>query len=147
METPTYGPVELVVIGFDADEPPAGVIAAVAELAATETVELLDLILVRRTQDGYEIVEIEEVRDQYGFPELELTATGLTGEDDIAQISEGMAVGSSALIIEVELTWARNFVKAVKDVGAELVFETRIPAEVVNEVVAAATALNEGEEQ
>ena len=147
METPTYGPVELVVIGFDADEPPAGVIAAVAELAATETVELLDLILVRRTQDGYDIVEIEEVRDQYGFPELELTATGLTGEDDIAQISEGMAVGSSALIIEVELTWARNFVKAVKDVGAELVFETRIPAEVVNEVVAAATALNEGEGQ
>ena len=30
METPTYGPVELLVIGFDADEPPEGVVAAVA---------------------------------------------------------------------------------------------------------------------
>ena len=56
-----------------------------------------------------------------------------------------MPVGSSALIIEVEMTWARNFVRVANEAGAELLFSARIPAEVVNEVVAAAKALNEGE--
>ena len=82
METPTYGPVELLVIGFDADEPPEGVVAAVAELALEQTVMILDLVLVRRTEDGYTIVEIHEFADQYGFPELELQATGGDDDDD-----------------------------------------------------------------
>jgi len=146
MEKPNYGPVELFVIGFDADEPPAGVVAAVAELAVSETVLLLDLILVRRTETGYDIVEIDEIRDQYGFPAFELKAMGLTTEEDISQVSEAMPVGSSALIIEVEMSWARNFVAAVQAVDAEVLFSTRIPADVVNEIVAAEAAQTEGEE-
>ena len=145
METPTYGPVELLVIGFDADEPPEGVVAAVAELALEQTVMLLDLVLVRRTEDGYTIVEIHEFADQYGFPALELEATGLTAEEDVQEVANRMAVGSSALIIEVELTWARNFVRVANEAGAELLFSARIPAEVVNEIVAAEAALSEGE--
>ena len=145
METPIYGPVELFVIGFDADEPPEGVVAAVAELALEQTVVLLDLVLVRRTEDGYTIVEIHEFADQYGFPELELKATGLTAEEDVEEVAGRMPVGSSALIIEVEMSWARNFVRAASEAGAELLFSARIPAEVVNEVVAAATAVSEGE--
>ena len=104
METPTYGPVELFVIGFDADEPPEGVVAAVAELALEQTVTILDLVLVRRTADGYTIVEIHEFADQYGFPALELEATGLTAEEDVEEVAGRMPVGSSALIIEVEMT-------------------------------------------
>ena len=79
------------------------------------------------------------------MPDLEVQESGLTGEDDIAEIAQGMAVGSSALIIEVELTWARNFVRAANEAGAELLFSTRIPAEVVNEIVAAEAALEEGD--
>ena len=145
METPTYGPVELLVIGFDADEPPEGVVAAVAELALEQTAMILDLVLVRRTEDGYTIVEIHEFADQYDFPELELQATGLTAEEDVQDVANRMAVGSSALIIEVELTWARNFVRVANEAGAELLFSARIPAEVVNEIVAAEAALSEGE--
>jgi hypothetical protein len=145
METPTYGPVELFVIAFDADEPPEAVVAAVAELALEQTVTILDLVLVRRTEDGYTIVEIHEFADQYGFPALELEATGLTAEEDVEEVAGRMPVGSSALIIEVEMTWARNFVRVANEAGAELLFSARIPAEVVNEVVAAAKALNEGE--
>jgi hypothetical protein len=145
METPTYGPVELFVIAFDADEPPEGVVAAVAELAMERTVTILDLVLVRRTADGYTIVEIHEFADQYGFPALELEATGLTAEEDVEHVANQMPVGSSALIIEVEMTWARNFVRVANEAGAELLFSARIPAEVVNEVVAAAAAVSEGE--
>ena len=145
METPTYGPVDLFVIGFDADEPPEGVVAAVAQLALEQTVVILDLVLVRRTVDGFEVVEVHEFADRYGFPALELEATGLTAEEDIAEVAKSMEVGSSALVLEVEMSWARDFVRAANEAGAELLFSARIPAEVVNEIVAAEATRSEGE--
>ena len=118
------GPVELAVIGFPGSQFSGEIAPAVADLVASGTVSILDLLFITRDDDGTVAgFELSEVDDEIAGPYLELEgeAGALLSEEDMEAIGELLEPGSSALAIVWENTWAR----LLRDRRAEL--EGRAP--------------------
>lgn len=134
MTTFDYGPIEFYAVGFDGDRPGPEVLAAIDDLVASGTVNLLDLVFARRSAEGeLEILELSDTIDD-GAPALDLA--GLAGEEDIAALAEGLEPGSSAAIVVVELLWAKTFAAALYDAGGTVLARHGIPAPIVNAFLA-----------
>ncbi len=141
-----YGPVEVVLAGFDGDRPGTGVIDAIMDLADAGTVRLLDVIFVSRNDDGsVTAIEIADDEDGFGLGELELEATGLAALEDIETLAEAIPLGTSAALLIIELTWAKHLATKLFESGGFVISSERIPAAVVN--VAAAEAFLELEQE
>ena len=112
------GPVELAVIGFPGSQFSGEIAPAVADLVASGTVSILDLLFITRDDDGTVAgFELSEVDDEIAGPYLELEgeAGALLSEEDMQAIGELLEPGSSALAIVWENTWAWAFVTAVRN--------------------------------
>ncbi|WP_454042090.1 DUF6325 family protein [Cellulosimicrobium sp. Marseille-Q8652] len=141
MASSSFGPVEIVAIAFPSDRVPSGVQTAVADVLAEGTVTLLDLAVVRRSENGdAEFLELTDLGDEIEITDIELSGAGLAGEEDLDEVAAGLAPGTSALVLVVEHTWARGVVGAAADADGVVLFSERIPAEVVNEVADLALA-------
>lgn len=139
MEDFRYGPVEILLISFDGDRPGAALNDALLELVDQKTITLLDLIFVSRSEDGdLRIVEVEDLPERAQLPELELGELGLAGLDDVEELAAELSPGTSAAVLVVELAWARNFASVLAASGGAVLHSERIPAPVVNAVLAAA---------
>ncbi|WP_137844553.1 DUF6325 family protein [Microbacterium sp. 2FI] len=135
MTTFDYGPIELYAIGFDGDRPGPAVLAAIDDLVAAGTVNVLDLVFARRSPEGeLEILELSDTTDDGGVPALDLA--GLAGEEDILYLAESLAPGSSAAILVVELLWAKAFASALYNAGGAVIAREGIPAPIVNAFLA-----------
>ena len=95
MTTFDYGPIEFYAIGFDGDRPGPGVLRAIDDLVVSGTVNVLDLVFVRRDPEGeLEVLELSDTIDDGGVPALDLA--GLASEEDIADLAAEVAPGTSA---------------------------------------------------
>lgn len=134
MTTFDYGPIEFYAIAFDGDRPGPAVLQAIDDLVASGTVNLLDLVFARRSEDGeLEVLELSDTIDD-GAPSLDLA--GLAGEEDILVLAEGLEPGKSAAILVVELLWAKSFAAALYDAGGAVIAREGIPAPIVNAFLA-----------
>lgn len=137
-----FGPVELVLAEFDGDRPDPGVIEAIGALVDAGTVRLLDLVIVARDEDGtVNYLEVDDAGIEFG--ELSLVADGIAGDEDVHELGGRLAPGSSALLLVVELLWAKHLASRLLESGGRVVDSVRIPAPVVNAVAAEAAAENE----
>jgi len=133
-----YGPVEIYLIGFEGERPGREVADAILELIRSGSVRLLDLLFVSRSSTGdLTVLELEEIADKYGLEGLEIVELGLAGEDDIDDLAAAIEPETSAVVLVVEHAWARKFAETVYRAGGRVLQTERIPAPVVNEVVAA----------
>jgi uncharacterized membrane protein len=136
-----YGPVEIFLIGFDGERPGQEVVDGIVELIESDAVRLLDLLFVSRAPDGeLTVLELEEIADRYGLEGIEVVELGLAGEDDVNDLAEAIEPGTSAALLVVEHVWARKFAETLYRAGGRVLQTERIPAPVVNEVVAATSA-------
>jgi hypothetical protein len=125
-----YGPIEFYAIGFEGDRPGPAVLKAVDDLVAQGTVNVLDLVFVRRSPEGeLEILELSDTIES-DVPELDLQ--GLAGEEDILALASGLEPGTSAAILVVELLWAKAFASALYDAGGAVIAREGVPAPIVN---------------
>ncbi|MET0974424.1 MAG: DUF6325 family protein [Leifsonia sp.] len=132
-----FGPVELVLAAFDGDSPSAGVIEAVLDLADAGTIRLLDLVQVSRSETGeIDYIEIDDAGIEIG--EIELAASGIASGQDLDEISEQLPPGTSALLLVVEHRWATHLASRLLEANGFVVDSIRIPAPIVNLVVAEA---------
>jgi hypothetical protein len=131
-----YGPAEFIVAQFEGERPSPPVVQAILDLVGTGTVRLLDLLFVSRAENGdVQIVEFEDVGDEYGFGEVTLEASGLAGSDDVDDIADLIDPGTSGAIIVLEHTWAKDLANRFFAAGGSVVHAERIPAPVVNAVL------------
>lgn len=132
-----YGPVELYLVGFDSDQPDAGTFRALADLLATGVVRLLDLVFVSKKDDGeVDVVEVEEGDNPLGLATgPDPLAGGLVADEDLAELVAPMAAGTSAVVMAIELTFAKTLTEEVARAGGEVLRVERIPAPVVNALV------------
>jgi len=130
MTTFDYGPVEFYAIGFDGDHPGPSVLKAIDDLVKSRIVNLLDLVFVRRTEDGE--LSIVEFADSEAGDMLALELSGLAGEEDIEGLAAELPPGSSAAILVVELVWAKQFSQALFNAGGTVIGRETVPAPVVN---------------
>lgn len=135
--------IELAVIAFPGSRFNGQIIPAIAELVDTGIVHILDLALVTKGDDGaVTLIEYSDLDDDdaAAFDDLDGEAGGLLGEDDLFAAAEILDVGSSALVIVWENTWATRLIAAVRDSGGVLVAHDRLDAETVAEALAEAEA-------
>lgn len=136
-----YGPIELFLIGFEGDRLDAGTVEALEELIEGGEIRLLDLVIVSREPDGsLRIVEIEDEGESYGFNAIELEATGLVGAEDVEEFTPLIPEGMSAAVAAFELVWAKKLASRFAEGGGVVLSTERIPAPVVNELLAAASS-------
>ncbi|WP_353827093.1 DUF6325 family protein [Agromyces sp. SYSU T0242] len=135
-----YGPVDVYVVSFEGDRLDRATAAALGDLMASDQIRLLDLLIVSRDEDGEITVrEYEEFRDELGFTVVELEASGIVGDEDIDELAEMVPPGTSGAIMAIELLWAKQIASAFAASGGEVLQVERIPATVVNEVLAEAS--------
>jgi hypothetical protein len=136
------GPVDYLVVGFPAEKAnfsgEAG--SELKALIASNTIRVLDLVIVTRGEDGsVEAAELRDVDDsEVGeLRGLERDLAILLAEEDIEDIGSELEPGSAAAVLVFENTWAAPFGAAVRRAGGELVGGGRIPTQAL---VAAAEA-------
>jgi hypothetical protein len=141
--TATLGPVEWVAIAFPGDDVGSGVAAALARLADSGLVHIVDLLIVRKDAAGN--VTARELDDLDGpafaaFDALDGDVLALLGEDDIPVVGAELAPDTTALVVLWENLWAAGFARAVRDAGGVLLAHDRIPYDAVEVAMAEAEA-------
>ena len=135
----SYGPADLYVVEFPAGSAPAEVTATLRDVTTAGVVTLLDLAVVRVASNGARtVLELDEFADDLGLAGVLPAASGLIGEDDLVELTEGLSDDSIALVVLLENTWARKIAEAVQNTSAQVRSVERFTAEVVNEVAALA---------
>jgi uncharacterized membrane protein len=131
------GSVELAVIAFPGSKFKGEIVPALADLVDNGVVEILDLVVVSKGDEGDVLaLEISEIEDGGMFDELDGEAGGLLSEEDLVATGEVLEPGSTAAVIVWENTWARKLITAIRDAGGELVAHDRLDAETVNMAMA-----------
>jgi hypothetical protein len=138
------GPVDLLIVEFPGNQFKGEIAPALRELVTDGTVRVLDLLFVYKDADG----EVGSVELAGLGPDLEPAFADLDGQlggglldaEDVAQVGADLKPNSSAALIVWENTWAARFVTAMRNAGAHVVDQARIPAEAVAAALDAAVA-------
>jgi uncharacterized membrane protein len=161
------GPVQLVVVGFGPDAKFEGqILLELGKLEKLGTIRILDLLFVHKDADSGDVVALEIQGEDLGgiigallgfefdgdgagsgeLPGDGHEAFGLTAAD-AEQIAARLEPGHSAGFLLVEHVWARDFKRAVRDVGGVPLGEGFLTPEaiaaVAPELAAMAEALDE----
>jgi len=142
-ELDELGPIDYLVIEFPANRPPDGsALPLLLDLVDQGIIRVLDLAFLKREEDG-SIVGID-IADAGLTGDLDITvfagaATGVLGEDDIAEAGTALEPGCSAALLVYENTWAAPFARQLRLNGAQLVANGRVP---VQALLAALDALD-----
>lgn len=126
------GPVDYIVVEFPGGEFNGEVLPELADLVQRGIVRVLDLVVIKKNNDGsYEAFEfgdpdagpLGEIR------ELETELAELLSEEDVTAVAEALEPGSAAGLLVYENLWAAPFASAVRRAGGQLVANGRIPVQ------------------
>ncbi len=126
------GPVDYLVVEFPGDQFNGEILPELATLVQRGIVRVLDLVFIRKDQDGsYEAFEFgdPDLGPLGEIRELERQLADLLSDDDVAGVAETLAPGSSAGLLVYENLWAAPFASAVRRAGGQLVADGRIPVQ------------------
>ena len=134
----TYGPIDFIAIEFKTDQLTGESLPALLELVKKRIIRVIDLVIIRKDQDGnYQVLEIEELAPDIlaVFDPLEVEISGIIQVEDIEVIAEAMEANTTAALLLFENLWAIEFGEAVIRSSGRMVMYDRIPFEVVNETL------------
>lgn len=126
------GPVDYLVVEFPGSRFTGEGLPLLVDLADRGVIRILDLVLVKKEDDGSLTGLVLADLDADG--ELDLTifegvSSGLLGQDDIEEAGAVLEAGSSAAILVYENSWAGPFASALRRSGAQLVASGRVPVQ------------------
>jgi uncharacterized membrane protein len=124
------GPIDYILVEWPGKQPTGEAMPHLIDLVDRGLIKIVDLTFIAKDEDG--TVAGVEIADLGGAPEFavfEGAASGLIGEDDIAQAGDVLEPGTSAALLVYENAWAAPFAAAVRRSGGELVASGRIPVE------------------
>ena len=132
------GPVDVYIIGFPGNKFSGEIVPAILEQVERGVIRVVDVLFVTKDDEGnVATLTIEDLGpDGAAFVELDVLQAGALNEEDADEISEDLPNNSSALLIAYENTWMQDLVMAFARAEAVVIDQIRIPATVVNEVVA-----------
>lgn len=135
----SIGPVEYIAIAFPGNKFSGEIIPAIQELQDSGTIRVLDLIII--TKDGAGDITAVELSE--AGPELQATLGvlgvqnhNLLGLEDVEDIGGALDPNSTAALMIWENVWAARFAQALRNADGILVANGRIPAVLVEELMA-----------
>ncbi len=134
------GPVEYLVVEFPGNKFKGEIVPALKELTDSGTIRVIDLVFVRRDEDGSATwIELSDLPldEAAQFDDLDGEFGGLLNEEDILMMADLVQPNSSAAVMVFENVWAIRLRNAIVGAGGRLVDNARIPAAVVDAAIAA----------
>ena len=128
------GPVDWLVVEFPGSRFKGEIAPALDELVEAGTIRVLDLVLIKKAEDGsvdlFEISDLDE-SELGGIVAYETELAMLLGAEDVEAVAAAVEPGSSAALLVWENTWAAPFASAVRRAGGQLVANGRIPVQAI----------------
>jgi len=145
MADDVHGPIDFVLLEFEADNLRGEAAEALLDLVERGIVRIYDLLIVTKDADGtFSGLAVDALADGEAgaFAAFEGVSSGMLGDEDIAEAAGAMEPGTVAALIVFENVWAIPFVRAVYNAGGSVIASARIPADVVNEALDALESAN-----
>ena len=126
----TMGPVAYLVVEFPPSTPTGNGLSALVDLVDGGIIRVLDLVFVRKGEDG--VTRMAAIADLDGDGELDLAvfegaSSDLLDDSDVEKAGDVLQNGASAALLLYENSWAVPFVNALRDGGAQLVAAGFVP--------------------
>jgi len=140
-----FGPVDYLVVEFPPETSHfSGEMAKeLASLVEAELIQILDLLLLRKHEDGsVEALEIDDLDQIDELRKIETQIAEVLAADDVAKLAEAMQPGTTAGVLVWENSWAAPFASAARRAGGQLIATGRIP---IQAIVASLEAETEGD--
>ena len=137
------GPVDWIVVEFPGSKFKGEIAPILDDLVERGTVRVLDLLLIRKGEDGelefFELSDLDE--SEIGtLRAYETELATLLSEDDVNAVAAAVEPGSTAALLVWENRWAAPFGSAVRRAGGQLVASGRIPVQALLAAVEAEDA-------
>jgi hypothetical protein len=137
------GPVQYVLVEFPGSRFNGSIAPALADLVDRGLVRILELMVVRKDDDGtvsaFDLLDLDP--DEIGdLGALAAGTLGLILEEDVLAAAEALEPGTTAGLLVWEDLWAIPLAKAIRGSGGELVAGGRIPVQDLIEALEAAEA-------
>jgi Family of unknown function (DUF6325) len=135
----SIGPVEYIAIAFPGNKFSGEIIPAIKALQDSGTIKVLDLVIISKDDEGN--VAAVELADsspetQATFEVLGVENRNLLGEEDFEDIGSALDPNSTAALMIWENVWAAEFAKSLRKADGILIANGRIPADLVEELMA-----------
>jgi Family of unknown function (DUF6325) len=130
----TMGPISYLIVEFPGNKMTGEGFPILIDLVDRGVIRILDLVFVRRDQDGtMRAVELADIDHdgQFDLAVFEGASAGLIDASDIADATPVVEPGSSAGILIFENRWAAPFTQALRRGNAQLVAAGYIPLDTV----------------
>ena len=126
------GPVDWIVVEFPGSRFKGEIAPALDDLVVRGIIRVLDLLLIRKDEDGsldfFELSDLDE--SEIGTLRLyENELATLLSEEDVASVAAAIEPGSTAALLVWENSWAAPFASAVRHAGGQLAASGRIPVQ------------------
>jgi hypothetical protein len=135
----SVGPVEYIAIAFPGNKFSGEIIPAIKALQDSGTIKVLDLVIITKDADGNAAaVELSEAgpETQATFAALGIESKNLLGEEDFEDIGAALDPNSTAALMIWENVWAAEFAKSLRNADGILIANGRIPAVLVEDLMA-----------
>lgn len=143
------GPVDWLVVEFPGSRFKGEIAPELNDLVNRGLIRVLDLLLLRKDDDGaieaFELSDLDEAEiGELRSYEAELAM--LLSAEDVESLAAAVEPGSTAAALVWENTWAAPFASAVRRAGGQLVANGRIPVQAILAAIEAEEAATAGEE-
>lgn len=134
----SLGPIEVVVLGFPENRFTGEILPELERLVQSDTISIVDGVFASKDGDGTTtFVEFDSLGGDFGpLAGILERVEGLVSDEDVEDLTASLPPDSSAAVLVFEHTWAVPLRDAIVRGGGELVANLRIPASVVEEVLA-----------
>jgi Family of unknown function (DUF6325) len=127
------GPVDYLIVEWPPGKQPSGEgLKLLADYTDLGLINVLDLVFVQKEEDGtisgLALMDLDS-DGQLDLAEFHGASSGLLGQEDYDEAGSALEPGACAAILLYENRWARPFVAAMKQSGAQPVASGRIPSD------------------
>ena len=139
----SIGPVEYIAIAFPGNKFSGEIIPAIKQLQDNGTIRVLDLVIITKDGEGnVAAIELAEAspETQATFAALGVENKNLLGEEDFEDIGSALDPNSTAALMIWENAWAAEFAKSLRNADGILIANGRIPAALVEELMASSVS-------
>jgi hypothetical protein len=135
----SIGPVEYIAIAFPGNKFSGEIVPAIKELQDAGTIRVLDLVIISKDGDGNVTgIELSEAspEQQATLAVLGVESRHILGQEDVEDIGAALDPNSTAGLMIWENVWAARFAQSLRAADGILIANGRIPAPLVEEVMA-----------
>ena len=135
----SVGPVEYIAIAFPGNKFSGEIVPAIKELQDAGTIRVLDLVIISKDGEGNVTgIELSEAspEQQATLAVLGIENRSILGQEDVEDIGAALDPNSTAGLMIWENVWAAKFAQSLRAADGILIANGRIPAALVEEVLA-----------